>query len=60
PKIPRLVGGKQFFESTEGIPGIEEGTVRLVELSKNPRIVGGKRFFGRIERYTPGAKEGMV
>ncbi|MCI87509.1 hypothetical protein A2U01_0108793 [Trifolium medium] len=34
PKIPRLAGGKQFFESTESIPGVEEGVVRLVGLSK--------------------------
>ncbi|MCI53584.1 hypothetical protein A2U01_0074831 [Trifolium medium] len=27
PKIPRLVKGKQVFESTEGIPEIEEGVV---------------------------------
>ncbi|PNX69364.1 hypothetical protein L195_g064397, partial [Trifolium pratense] len=24
PKIPRLVGGKKIFKSTEGIPGIEK------------------------------------
>ncbi|PNX67025.1 hypothetical protein L195_g063329, partial [Trifolium pratense] len=24
PKIPRLVGGKQIFKSTEDIPGIEK------------------------------------
>jgi hypothetical protein len=33
PKIPRLVGNKQFFKSVEGIPGVEEGVVKLVELS---------------------------
>jgi hypothetical protein len=34
PKIPRLVEDKQVFESTEGIPGVEEGVVKLVGLSK--------------------------
>ncbi|MCI48033.1 hypothetical protein A2U01_0069276, partial [Trifolium medium] len=29
PKIPRWVGGKQIFKCTEGIPGVEEGVVRL-------------------------------
>ncbi|MCI24120.1 hypothetical protein A2U01_0045303, partial [Trifolium medium] len=60
PKIPRLVEGKQVFESTEGIPGVEEGVVKLVGLSQNPRIVGGKRFFKRTDLITPGAEEGTV
>jgi hypothetical protein len=34
PKIPRLVGNKQFFKSTENIPRIEEGVVKLVGLYK--------------------------
>jgi hypothetical protein len=33
PKTPRLIGGTQFFKSTEGILRVEEGMVRLVELS---------------------------
>ncbi|MCI78147.1 hypothetical protein A2U01_0099417, partial [Trifolium medium] len=56
----RLVEGKQVFESTEGIPGVEEGVVKLVGLSQNPRIVGGKRFSRRKDLITPGAEEGMV
>ncbi|MCI85273.1 hypothetical protein A2U01_0106552, partial [Trifolium medium] len=54
----RLVGGKQFFESTKGIPGVEEGVVRLEGYPKNPWIVGSKQFFRRTESYNPG--EGTV
>ncbi|MCI63171.1 hypothetical protein A2U01_0084428, partial [Trifolium medium] len=33
PKIPWLVGSKQFFKSTEGILGVEEGVMGLIGLS---------------------------
>jgi hypothetical protein len=56
-KIPMLVGDKQFFESTEGIPGVEEGMVKLVRLSKRSMIVGCKRIFKRTSLITPGVKE---
>ncbi|MCI74503.1 hypothetical protein A2U01_0095767, partial [Trifolium medium] len=51
---------KQVFESTEGIPGVEEGVVKLVWLSQNLRIVGGKRFFRRTDLITPVAEDGSV
>ncbi|KAK2433477.1 hypothetical protein QL285_018740 [Trifolium repens] len=60
PKIPRLVEDKQVFESTEGIPGFEEGVVELVGLSKRPMIVGCKRIFRRTGLITPGAEEVAV
>ncbi|KAK2372836.1 hypothetical protein QL285_073927 [Trifolium repens] len=60
PKIPRLVEDKQVFESTEGIPGFEEGVVKLVGLSKRPMIVGCKRIFRRTGLITPGAEEVAV
>jgi hypothetical protein len=53
PKILRLVGDKQFFRSTEGIPRVEEGVVILVGLSKNLMIVGCKRFFKWTCLITP-------
>ncbi|KAK2367568.1 alpha carbonic anhydrase [Trifolium repens] len=60
PKIPRLVEDKQVFESTEGIPGFEEGVVELVGLSKRPMIVGCKRIFRRTGLITPGSEEVAV
>ncbi|KAK2458211.1 alpha carbonic anhydrase [Trifolium repens] len=60
PKIPRLVEDKQVFESTEGIPGFEEGVVELVGLSKRPLIVGCKRIFMRTGLITPGFEEVAV
>ncbi|MCI55074.1 hypothetical protein A2U01_0076324, partial [Trifolium medium] len=57
PKIQRLVRAKQVFQSTEGIPGVEERVVLLVELSKIPVIVGSKRFFRRMDLATSGAEE---
>jgi hypothetical protein len=60
PKIPRLVEDKQVFESTEGIPGFEEGVVKLVGLSKRPMIVGCKRIFRRTGLITPGSEEVAV
>ncbi|KAK2421738.1 alpha carbonic anhydrase [Trifolium repens] len=60
PKIPRLVEDKQVFESTEGIPGFEEGVVELVGLSKRPMIVGCKRIFRRTDLITPGSEEVAV
>ncbi|KAK2410739.1 alpha carbonic anhydrase [Trifolium repens] len=60
PKIPRLVEDKQVFESTEGIPGFEEGVVKLVGLSKRPMIVGCKRISRRTGLITPGAEEVAV
>ncbi|KAK2450625.1 hypothetical protein QL285_009738 [Trifolium repens] len=60
PKIPGLVGNKQVFESTEGIPGFEEGVVELVGLSKRPMIVGCKRIFRRTGLITPRAEEVAV
>jgi hypothetical protein len=52
--------GKQFCKSTEGIPGVKEGVVSLVGLSKNSWIVRGKEFLRRMDRYNQGAEEGMV
>ncbi|MCI67071.1 hypothetical protein A2U01_0088329, partial [Trifolium medium] len=43
-----------------GIPGVEEGVVKLVGLSQNSRMVGGKRFFWRTDLITPGAEDGSV
>ncbi|KAK2453266.1 hypothetical protein QL285_000978 [Trifolium repens] len=60
PKIPRLVEDKQVFESTGGIPGFEEGVVKLVGLSKRPMIVGCKRIFRRTGLITPGSEEVAV
>ncbi|MCI74102.1 hypothetical protein A2U01_0095366, partial [Trifolium medium] len=57
-KIPRLAEAKQVFESTEDIPGVKEGVVELVELSKIPMIVGSKHFLRRTDLITPGAEEG--
>ena len=60
PKIPRLVEDKQVFESTGGIPGFEEGVVKLVRLSKRPMIVGCKRIFRRTGLIIPGSEEVAV